>query len=278
MAKSMLIGFQVVILLMAPSYLAAQVTTREGPIVYGHHHLNATSVAEHKKFWIDTLGGGLVTIGSQEFVRFPHVLIVLTAKAPTGPTEGSSMNHVGFEVSDLRATVDRLKAAGYAAVTRPESPTARERGEGENTLVADISGPDNIKVELREKKGATGAIALDHVHFQTSDVDAMRDWYVKVFGAKAGRRGNMTTAELPGVSLTFSKSDTPVAGTRGRALDHIGFEIKNLEAFTKRLETMGIKLDRPYARVPQLNNLGFAFITDPWGTYIELNEGLEQVK
>ena len=40
---------------------------------------------------------------------------------------------------------------------------------------------------------------------------------------------------------------------------------------------MGIKLERPYTPVPALN-LGIAFIRDPWGTYIELTDGLDKVQ
>jgi catechol 2,3-dioxygenase-like lactoylglutathione lyase family enzyme len=77
--------------------------------------------------------------------------------------------------------------------------------------------------------------------------------------------------------LNFSQSPTPVVGTKGRAVDHIGFEVKNLEAFCKRLEEMGIKIDTPYRNVPAVG-LALAFITDPWGTSIELNEGLDKIQ
>jgi hypothetical protein len=30
---------------------AQLVAAKDGPIVYGHHHVNATSVDEHRKFW-----------------------------------------------------------------------------------------------------------------------------------------------------------------------------------------------------------------------------------
>ena len=55
-------------------------------------------------------------------------------------------------------------------------------------------------------------------------------------------------------------------------LDHIGFEVTNLEAFCKKLEAAGIKFDRPYGKLA--SGFGLAFLTDPWGTYIELTEGL----
>ena len=62
--------------------------------------------------------------------------------------------------------------------------------------------------------------------------------------------------------------------TKGRSLDHIGFEVDNLEAFCKQLEAKGITLDRPYTRIDELD-IAFAFLTDPDGTYIELTEGLD---
>ena len=65
-------------------------------------------------------------------------------------------------------------------------------------------------------------------------------------------------------------------GTSGRSLDHLGFEIKDLEAFCKKLEAMGIKLNVTYRRAEALG-LGVAFVTDPWGTSIELNEGLDKL-
>lgn len=84
-------------------------------------------------------------------------------------------------------------------------------------------------------------------------------------------------ADLPGGGLNFSQSTEPMRPTRSRALDHIGFEVKNLEEFCKSLEAQGIKLDVPFRKVPALN-ITLAFVTDPWGTYIELNEGLENIK
>jgi hypothetical protein len=60
-------------------------------------------------------------------------------------------------------------------------------------------------------------------------------------------------------------------------LDHVGFEVKNLEEFTRKLESQGIKLAVPYRKVPALD-IAVAFFTDPWGTYVELTEGLEKIQ
>ena len=98
--------------------------------------------------------------------------------------------------------------------------------------------------------------------------------YVSKLGAKPGQRSGMEAADVGGVNLTFSPADEKPAGTKGRALDHIGFEVDGLEALCKKLEAEGITFDRPYQKIPELG-VAVAFFTDPWGTYIELTEGLD---
>ena len=101
------------------------------------------------------------------------------------------------------------------------------------------------------------------------------DWYVETFAAFKRKRGHHDAADVPGMNLTFNTPKQPRPGTKGRSLDHIGFEVKNLEAFCQKLEAKGIKFDIPYRKVPRLG-LGLAFLTDPSGVYVELTEGLDQ--
>ena len=280
------LGLVAVMGLGVASQASAQlIAAKNGPIVYGHHHLNVTSVDEHRKFWT-TIGGAAIKIGvdnDREIIRFPNVLVFMTARPPKGGTKGTSVNHIGFSVPNLRQAVDKVKAAGYPIITRAELPESQPVKddlayiENQKTSVAFVMGPDETKVELVENKAAAAPAALHHIHFATQQVDEMKAWYVKVFGAKAGMRGSFQAADLPGVNLTFSPSPEAVVGTQGRALDHIGFEVEGLEAFCKKLESMGIKLERPYTPVPALN-IGIAFIRDPWGTYIELTDGLDKVQ
>jgi glyoxalase/bleomycin resistance protein/dioxygenase superfamily protein len=101
----------------------------------------------------------------------------------------------------------------------------------------------------------------------------MKAWHVAVLGAKPGKRGNFEAADLPCVNLTYSPAPSPVVGTRGRVLDRIGFDVEGLHALCARLAGMGITPDKPIAPVPDLHAMA-ASITDPWGTCIELTEGL----
>jgi hypothetical protein len=66
--------------------------------------------------------------------------------------------------------------------------------------------------------------------------------------------------------------------TKGRVVDRVGFEVKNLQAFCKTLQSKGIKLTKPYKRVKGMDNMGTAMITDPWGVSIQLTEGLDKVQ
>jgi len=50
--------------------------------------------------------------------------------------------------------------------------------------------------------------------------------------------------------------------------------VTNLAAFTKKLEAMGVKLDEAYHK--NADGVGEARLTDPWGTSIELTEGLRR--
>jgi len=84
-------------------------------------------------------------------------------------------------------------------------------------------------------------------------------------------------ATLPGLRLNFSPSTTPTVATAGRVVDHIGFEVRNLQEFLAKLEAQGIKPSVTYRRVDALG-INIAFIVDPWGTNIELTEGLDRLQ
>jgi predicted enzyme related to lactoylglutathione lyase len=70
--------------------------------------------------------------------------------------------------------------------------------------------------------------------------------------------------------LRFNRSATPTVTTKGRILDHIGFDVKDHAAFVKKIEAEGIKLDEPPRKVPDCCTI--TYITDPWGTRIEIIE------
>ena len=103
----------------------AQLTNKDAPVIVGHYHLNATNIEEHMKFWVDTLGGTRMKIGDIDVVKFPDVYIFLRHQVPTGPTRGTTFDHIGFAVPDVPTVAARAVANGYKLTV------GREPGPGQ---------------------------------------------------------------------------------------------------------------------------------------------------
>jgi catechol 2,3-dioxygenase-like lactoylglutathione lyase family enzyme len=262
---------------------AAELMNDVAPVIVGHYHLNVTSVAEHRRFWVDTLGGKAVKVGTVEAIEFPDVYLFLHEQPPTGPTRGTTFDHIGFAVPDVPAMTTKVVANGYAlTVGREPAPgeTASPPTAGNYGRFSYLVGPDGVKVEL-VTNAAEGAppIVHHHVHFVNRQFVEMQQWYMKAFNAtlREGQTDFFIGADLPGVGymLNFFSwlPNENLVGTQGRAVDHVGFEVRNLRGFVAELESKGIALAAPFRRDEALG-LNVARIVDPWGTIIELTEGL----
>jgi catechol 2,3-dioxygenase-like lactoylglutathione lyase family enzyme len=246
--------------------LAAQVAPpNEMGVSMGHLHLTATDPDAVMKLWIDVLGGEKVMAGPLEFAMFPGVFIAARKGEPGGATEGSVVNHLGFLVRDLDATKAKLTGAGVTI--EREMPETRQ-------MFAMF--PGDIRVEFTEDKTIDVPIKHHHIHFASNQVEEMRAWYAEHFGAVPGMRGRFKAADIPGVNLSWNPAETAPAPTKGRAMDHIGFEVTDIKAFCEKLEADGVKLDSAVKEVPSIG-LTIAFLTDPWGTRIEITQGLARL-
>jgi len=235
-------------------------------VTFGHVHLNVADIEVHKKLFVEVFGGSFVQKGALSAVKFPNMLVALRKTATTGSSQGSVLDHFGFKVRDIAGMRTELEALGY-----------KVQGEFkgvEGFPNAYVDGPDGLRLELQQDTSLAVKAVPNHVHFFTSDYVKLLDWYADAFALTKKSRGRMkTTADAGTVNLSFTTSSQPVAPTKGRTVDHIGFEVTNLESFLKQLEARGIKLDMPMREVPDLG-LKVAFLTDPSGTYVELTEGL----
>jgi catechol 2,3-dioxygenase-like lactoylglutathione lyase family enzyme len=239
----------------------------EAGVTMGHWHLNSRDVEANKKIFV-AMGGTDGGPGRLQRMIFPGVVVNLNlgaADAPpaTGGTVGSVVNHVGFIVQNVQESVAKWKAAGV-----PVQP-----GNNGRLDQAYVVTPDGLRIEILENKNQNVPIRHEHVHFflPQAAIAESQAWYAKIFGAKPSSRNNGPVDDIPGVQLRFNKADMAQSPTKGRVLDHIGFDVTDLQGFIKKLEANGIKLDRPYTKNEQ-SGVALAFITDPWGTYIELNE------
>ena len=251
--------------LVAPA--SAQLATpNDAGITYGHVHLNVSDMEVHKKLWVEHFDGVLVQKGPLTAIRMPNMLVALSDREPTGGSQGTVMDHFGFKVRDIAAFLAKWRAAGL--------PVGREFDGAEGQKNAYVMAPDDVYVELQEDQGLQVPIAGYHIHFNTPEYETLLDWYVDVFGLEKRPRGSIqTTTNVPGMNLSFGNSRDPRTGTRGSSLDHIGFELDDLEAFCQRLKAKGIEFDVEYR---EIDSIALAFITDPSGVYIELTEGYDE--
>jgi catechol-2,3-dioxygenase len=229
----------------------------------GHVHINATDVDVQSRFW-KTVGGTIVQREKLTMIQFPGIYVLLRKQDPTGGTVGSTINHFGFYVKDFAGSVAKWKAAGLTW----EPANNPQVGQGF------LTGPDNVRIEIYENTSIPNPIQMHHIHLQISDPLEAQKWYVQNFGAVAGKRGQFETANVPGTEIALSKVDTPQVPTKGRSVDHMGFEVKNIDAFVAKLQAAGIKTDAAIRNSANASGLRIVYITDPWGTEIEITEGM----
>jgi catechol 2,3-dioxygenase-like lactoylglutathione lyase family enzyme len=230
----------------------------------GHVHLMLGDADSQKKLWVDVLGAQATHTGTLELLRLPGIYVI-TGKARTAPTEGtegSTVNHFGFLVKSYADMKAKIAAAKLDVAT-----------DNAATKQLMVNFPEKVKVEFTEDATLATPIAMHHIHNSTMDPEKLRAWYVKTFGARAGTRGAFLAAFIPGGEVDFRKAQQAEAPTKGRTLDHIGFEVKDLEAFCKKLQADGVAFEMAYRDIPSIA-LKIAFLNDPDGTRIELTEGL----
>jgi catechol 2,3-dioxygenase-like lactoylglutathione lyase family enzyme len=255
------------LLLLALPAAAQLAPPNAAGVTMGHLHLNVADLDAARSFWL-ALGAQPGKLGPRiEVMKFPDVLVLLNRVDAAGAgSDGSTVGHLGFRVRNLAEWREKWKAAGLVM----------DRVADQAPTQLFLTAPGGVRVEISQDASLAVPITHHHVHFYTADVNRTKAWYVETFGAKPGRRGHFEAGDIPGANLTFDAAKAAPAPTKGRVLDHIGFEVRGLEAFCKKLEAAGVKFDVPYRKVPSLG-ISLAFLTDPWGTYIELTEGLDKL-
>ncbi len=277
-----------VLLMAVTSPGLAQLTNDEAPVIVGHYRLNVSSIEDHLAFWVDTLGGEAIKIGATQAIRFPDVYLLLTEKAPVGPTLGTTFDHIGFAVPDVPALTERVVEKGYElTVGREPAPgeTASPPTAGNYGRFSYLVGPDGVKVELVTSDVETPpAITHHHVHFVNRDFVEMQQWYMAAFDAtlRPGQTDFFIGADLPGVGYMLNFFSwlpaEDLVGTAGRAVGTVGFEMRDLDGFVERLAEKGITLSQPVRTAEELDGIRTATIVDPWGTVLELTEGLRALE
>ncbi len=239
-----------------------------GQSTFTHVHLRVPDAwaAAH---WYHTLVDGNLRVAGESgmgAVRQANGSISTMFDEPQGrsalPSAGSAIDHFGFTVDDVDATVEKARSMGATIDTEPRDGTTVAR-------IAYIVDPWGTRMELLEDPDYPG---MNHVHLMVNDADEVRDWFLEIFGGefvpeRGGDRYHGVRYE--NIWLHISEVAEEMAPSRTRSLDHFGFRIaEDLPVFAERIAATGYP---PYLIRPNPPGSDLLWFEGPGGIHIEIS-------
>jgi catechol 2,3-dioxygenase-like lactoylglutathione lyase family enzyme len=211
--------------------------------------------------WYQKHFGGQPMTEAPDRLMFGETRVIFQKNEAAQPSTGSVLDHIGFSVTDLDATVRNLVADGAKVVT----PAREVAGLFKLAFVED---PWGVRIEVVQDPAKLG---LHHVHLRAPNPAAALAWYVdKVGGAVGKLKDRIEGVNYGGVWILAQQGDaTP---SQGHAIDHIGFRPLNVDSVVAGLKAKSVKVTtepRPLT-LPSGTNMRLAFIEGPDGVRIEL--------
>ena len=237
----------------------------------GHVLLNVSDVAAHREFWTRQFDAKPVTVGQLQGVTVPGVVVLFRLQPPAGPSEGTTINHMGLKLNKLAEFTSRFDKAGL----KYDPP----RIGRESTPQTYVTGPDMFRMELVEDPRIPAPVVSHHLHYWLEQPLEVKKWYVQKLLLKPTMRGPYESGDVPGMNLTLAplgSQKVPGVPMKGRLMDSIGFDVQNLESYVDKIAVNGVTFDVRYGRDPELGLMSATF-TDPWGATIRLTEGLSKI-
>jgi catechol 2,3-dioxygenase-like lactoylglutathione lyase family enzyme len=229
------------------------------PIV-DHIHLSApdppAAVAWYQKYF----GGETMVEGTDRFL-LGDVRVIFSKREKTLPSQGSAVDHIGFSVANLDATMKALEADGVKIGT----PARDVPGL---FPLAFIEDPWGTRIEVVQDSAKLG---VHHLHLRGADPAAMLAWYSAQFGGRVGKlKDRIDGIEMSGVWILAQRGEA--VPTQGHSIDHIGFRPLDVDAAVAELKTRDVKITtepRPLS-FPNGVTVRLAFALAPDGVRIEL--------
>ena len=260
-----LIGF-ITLLFTYPAH-AQLAAPNEAGVTLGHIHLNVSDIELHANLWTQLFDGELVKKEGLTGVQIPGVLIFFKQGEPTAPSQETVIDNIGLKVRDIDAILSEWQKLGYEA----ERKLVGTNGVPQ----AYITMPNGARLALEEDPELSAKAEMNRVHYFTPQYRELLTWYADLFGALPQHSGEIeTTAFISGSTLNFSKAEVDKKPTENTAIDHIGFEVENMEKFVEKLQAKGVKIELGPRHIESID-LWILFFTDPSGARIEVTQGLD---
>jgi catechol 2,3-dioxygenase-like lactoylglutathione lyase family enzyme len=236
---------------------------------FDHIHLNEPA-AEASQWWEKNIPGGRRITEAPNRIMYGAVRLMFLSPRQTGGSDGSVIEHLGFSVADLDATMRGLEAIG----TKVIEPVKDTPGLYKTAL---IESPWGTRIQLVQDRDLLG---LHHVQLRSPDTEGMYAWLLDKFGGERtkikGQIDSVKYAGLPGFTTVYvvAARGTSVPSI-GRAIDHIGWRSIGTIAETKAmLEGKKVELTSQPSplNLPNGPSINFFYVAGPDGTRIELVE------
>jgi catechol 2,3-dioxygenase-like lactoylglutathione lyase family enzyme/predicted enzyme related to lactoylglutathione lyase len=262
LASPLVRGLRVTALLAG---LAPGIALPQSEFTHAHLRVPADRQAEAAEWYHTVLGGEPGALGPGPGIRHHNGFVgTMRNEGMAADGAGSVIDHVGISVPDVRAAAELARTLGGEIRTAPQSGVTAP-------LIAQITDPWGGRFELLEVPEQVG---INHIHFYASDADAMRDWFLEVFGGERDEtrgqgRFHSILYDSVWILITQAADDDRRAPSRLRATDHIGFRVPSLAAFRAQLIASGYE---PYLERPNPPGADLLFFEGPDGIHFEITE------
>ena len=243
------------------AFAAASIASAQGyrPIV-DHVHLAAPDPAA-AVVWYQRYFGGQTMAEAADRLLIGDVRIIFSKRDNALPSEGSAVDHIGFAVADLDATMRAFQSAGVKIAT----PARDVPGLFPLAFVED---PWGTRIEVVQDSGKLG---VHHIHLRGADPAAMLAWYSTQFGGRVGKlKDRIDGVDMSGVWILAQRGDA--VPSQGHSIDHIGFRPIDVDASVAELKSRNVKITTEPRPLTFANGVTvrIAFAEAPDGVRIEL--------
>ena len=218
---------------------------------YHHVHITASSPSEAVRWYEQHLDCEPVA-DRPDAADCDGVELIFVVQPTMGSTQGTGVNHIGFSYPDLTAKMAELEAVGVRG-----SGVRLQRFPDGSTL-RDVPGlfklgfifdPWGTRIEMVEDHETLG---FHHIHLSATNPAETLAWYRDVLGGEAASlKGRLDGLRFENVWLLVAEHAEGVpATTEGRAIDHVGFVVSDLDAAAVEMRGAGVTFQQEPA-VPE---------------------------
>ena len=229
--------------LCALTMTAALVVTPALARAADYHHVHITASAPSEAVgWYEEHLDCLPVADRPDAADCDGVELIFVVQPTMGSTQGTGVNHIGFSYADVTAKMAELEAVGVRG-----SGVRMQRFPNGATL-RDVPGlfkmgfifdPWGTRIEMVEDPDTLG---FHHVHLSAANPAETLAFYRDRFGGEpASLKGQIDGLRFGDVWLLVAEHGEGVpATTQGRAIDHIGFVVADLDAEAATLVRGGV--------------------------------------